>query len=291
MPDLPEAERFACPRCGGLQPGECSGAGDLCTCLADLQGEIGNYEDAHQLALATIGEWQERERALREALEFYADPDTYFAIALIGDPPHGPFLDDVGSDGKPGSMARAALAASPDELRPVPMSDPERETYESELQALRRALDSLPDTVALHNALVWARRSLKTHIDWCRYIKEGRATEEELRVVGGEEKQEECVEKYNALCLVLRQVIAAVAWLNTAGIRAASPQSDVHIEMGAGLCGPPLGPSTQLTPDSRPMDVKMPDFLQSDSPNRTPNPDSIPKLSNNVLHTEKKNDG
>jgi hypothetical protein len=51
-------------------------------------------------------------KELREALEFYADPGTYFAIMLIGDPPHGPFLDDVGHKGKPGERARSALASS-----------------------------------------------------------------------------------------------------------------------------------------------------------------------------------
>jgi hypothetical protein len=56
---------------------------------------------------------------LREALEFYADPETYFAIACIGDPPCGDFIRDFSDDhGHPqldgmryGKRARAALKA------------------------------------------------------------------------------------------------------------------------------------------------------------------------------------
>lgn len=56
--------------------------------------------------------------ALREALEFYADPDTYFAIAIVvADLPSGPFIDDFDDAHdpgypKPGKRARAALGAS-----------------------------------------------------------------------------------------------------------------------------------------------------------------------------------
>lgn len=62
---------------------------------------------------------------LREALEFYADPDTYFAIAVFADAPCGDFADDfeeldgdLGHPGggawvKPGKRARAALAKDP----------------------------------------------------------------------------------------------------------------------------------------------------------------------------------
>ncbi len=54
---------------------------------------------------------------LREALKFYADPDTYVAIAFLGDPPCGEFADDFSdvADGsgyvteRPGKRARAAL--------------------------------------------------------------------------------------------------------------------------------------------------------------------------------------
>ena len=49
---------------------------------------------------------------LKTTLAFYADPDTYFAIAMIGEHPHGDFLDDMSDvEGtlRPGAMARRAL--------------------------------------------------------------------------------------------------------------------------------------------------------------------------------------
>lgn len=50
--------------------------------------------------------------AMREALEFYADPDTYFAIGFMPDAPCGDFINDFEETGdgyKPGKKARAAL--------------------------------------------------------------------------------------------------------------------------------------------------------------------------------------
>ncbi len=48
---------------------------------------------------------------LIEALEFYADPDTYFAIGFLGDPPCGPFCEDFDDEtGKPGALARKTLS-------------------------------------------------------------------------------------------------------------------------------------------------------------------------------------
>jgi len=60
---------------------------------------------------------------LRTALAYYADPMTYFGIAMIGDAPHGDFFNDFeewpewpGCTGavkdKPGKRAREALAAT-----------------------------------------------------------------------------------------------------------------------------------------------------------------------------------
>lgn len=54
---------------------------------------------------------------LREALEFYADPETYHAITFMIDPPCGGFEDDFDEDHgdefydrpMPGKRARAAL--------------------------------------------------------------------------------------------------------------------------------------------------------------------------------------
>jgi hypothetical protein len=60
-----------------------------------------------------------RERMLAEALAYYADPATYFGIAMIGDPPHGDFFDDFEKypfpgdysiQDKPGRRARQALS-------------------------------------------------------------------------------------------------------------------------------------------------------------------------------------
>lgn len=53
---------------------------------------------------------------LRDALDFYADPETYFAVAFLGDPPCGPFLEDFSETElgrKPGNVARVVLAGDP----------------------------------------------------------------------------------------------------------------------------------------------------------------------------------
>ncbi len=50
--------------------------------------------------------------ALEEALTFYADPETYFAIAFLADPPCGDFMADFSQTElgkKPGARARATL--------------------------------------------------------------------------------------------------------------------------------------------------------------------------------------
>jgi hypothetical protein len=69
---------------------------------------------------------------LREALGFYADPDTYFAIAFAFDNPCGDFADDFTEDHggdydrpMPGKRARAALSGvQPDDYE---MVDPDEE--------------------------------------------------------------------------------------------------------------------------------------------------------------------
>jgi hypothetical protein len=53
-----------------------------------------------------------RVRELEEALEFYADPASYFGIAFFADPPCGAFaldVDDTEFGPKPGAKARAVL--------------------------------------------------------------------------------------------------------------------------------------------------------------------------------------
>lgn len=63
---------------------------------------------------------QEKADKLEEALEFYADPNTYFAISFLGDSPCGGFADDQSLPGEwdtegiydrpmPGKRARETL--------------------------------------------------------------------------------------------------------------------------------------------------------------------------------------
>ena len=49
-------------------------------------------------------------KELIEALEFYANPDTYFAIGFFPDPPCGDFINDFDETGKPGVLARKVLS-------------------------------------------------------------------------------------------------------------------------------------------------------------------------------------
>lgn len=72
---------------------------------------------------ATIDTVQENSKlraenaGLREALEFYAAPETYFAIGFIYDRPCGPFIEDVQKTEyglRPGKMAADALATTSD---------------------------------------------------------------------------------------------------------------------------------------------------------------------------------
>lgn len=93
--------------------------------IAQLEGEL----EVQKVAFAAHHELGEREKArtdkvaaqrdaLVEALEFYADPHTYFAVAFTFDPPCGDFRDDFGETDelgvKPGKCARTALAAAQD---------------------------------------------------------------------------------------------------------------------------------------------------------------------------------
>jgi hypothetical protein len=55
----------------------------------------------------------EREnRKLKNALAFYALPETYFAVAFFPDPPCGDFIEDFSETdlgAKPGKLARETL--------------------------------------------------------------------------------------------------------------------------------------------------------------------------------------
>ena len=60
---------------------------------------------------------QEKIEKLADALWFYADPDTYFAIGFFSDKPCGEFIDDFSDDhgfnqydrAMPGKLARQVL--------------------------------------------------------------------------------------------------------------------------------------------------------------------------------------
>ena len=63
---------------------------------------------------------------LMTAVEFYADEMTYFAIAFLGDPPCGQFIDDFTED-KPGRRAREALLEIEDIADPLPCRENHQE--------------------------------------------------------------------------------------------------------------------------------------------------------------------
>ena len=90
-------------------PGECKllSKGDECRCLKCAADHLDSLTAEHA--------------RLREALEFYADPMTYFAIAFIPDGDCGELVDDFEDVGlpspKPGKRARAALTRTPQEDR------------------------------------------------------------------------------------------------------------------------------------------------------------------------------
>ena len=54
-----------------------------------------------------------RLRLCKKALEFYANPESYFAIAIVGDRPCGSFIDDFSETDtmgvRPGKLAREVL--------------------------------------------------------------------------------------------------------------------------------------------------------------------------------------
>lgn len=96
-----------------------------------------------------------------EALEFYADPETYVAIGFLADRPAGAFMDDFDDTGelglRPGKRARAALSRIALRQEP-PMSDPSTSSGQAlaEVRALveemaRQKLCSEMDGDALAN--------------------------------------------------------------------------------------------------------------------------------------------
>jgi hypothetical protein len=80
--------------------------------LAEVKAEIEQLDELCNARLGALKMQLKENERLREALEFYADPETYFAIAFLPDPPCGPFIHDTDDvePGKPGAVARRALA-------------------------------------------------------------------------------------------------------------------------------------------------------------------------------------
>ena len=87
---------------------------------SDWAKEQGEEDDLNEWASTIEAAMREKDaeiERLREALDFYADPETYFGLMVLGDPPCGAFADDFSDDhGHPyldgpryGKTARAAL--------------------------------------------------------------------------------------------------------------------------------------------------------------------------------------
>jgi hypothetical protein len=78
-----------------------------------LEGVENAHLRAVQIVSALAAPVQQEGERVREALEFYANPETYLAIGFFPDPPCGEFMDDFDETAeglKPGKRARAALA-------------------------------------------------------------------------------------------------------------------------------------------------------------------------------------
>lgn len=77
---------------------------------------------------------------LIDALIFYADPETYFAIGFFPDPPCGDFVNDFDETGKPGALARKTLREY--QSRKPADSDPTKvQKLKSEIASLTSELE------------------------------------------------------------------------------------------------------------------------------------------------------
>ncbi|SRR6266851_2871119 len=83
------------------------------------EGFLPAREGDHRIMARELLEARQHIAKYREALRFYAVPETYIAIGIFPDPPCGEFINDYGeayraADGNtvvvPGEKARAALA-------------------------------------------------------------------------------------------------------------------------------------------------------------------------------------
>jgi hypothetical protein len=98
VPDKPGTVSYSCGVPGCLAIRFC--------CNACILAHMGKH----------VRERDERIEALEEALDFYADPETYHAIAFWFDPPCGGFAEDFDEDHggdydrpMPGKLARVTL--------------------------------------------------------------------------------------------------------------------------------------------------------------------------------------
>ena len=73
------------------------------------------YQQCAVVKDQTIAQLEAEVVKLKEALEFYATPETYFAIGFFPDRPCGAFMDDFSETDylgiKPGKLAREVLLA------------------------------------------------------------------------------------------------------------------------------------------------------------------------------------
>jgi hypothetical protein len=77
-----------------------------------MSEEKPNYEAAAKAALAEIEQYKKLCGKLWQALEFYAELSTYFAMTIRADPPCGEFYEDgseVDGHWRPGKLARETL--------------------------------------------------------------------------------------------------------------------------------------------------------------------------------------
>ncbi|NIT77287.1 MAG: hypothetical protein GWN58_22810 [Anaerolineae bacterium] len=109
----PEVQGPDHPECTGIAAQWCPIHGE-CICPQDNMVIDYEYNDDCPLhgTLSTHGENSKAALNLQQALSFYADPETYFAIGFFPDPPNGEFMDDFSETElgvKPGKRARIAL--------------------------------------------------------------------------------------------------------------------------------------------------------------------------------------
>ena len=83
-----------------------------------LSGLLADWNDPYgaqtvELAIDVIGEMADEIDRLKKALYFYANPETYFAVMFLPDPPAGAIMEDFSDTHilgyKPGKLARQAL--------------------------------------------------------------------------------------------------------------------------------------------------------------------------------------